>query len=44
MKKFKDYDDFLINLVKNIDPANEGFISYEQLVLGFRKMGIELSY
>lgn len=43
-RSHKNYDDFLISVLKGMDPANEQCLTYEQVVLGFRRLCIDLSY
>ena len=42
--KFRNYEDFLINLVKNIDKDNHGFIDFNELVVGLKNLGFNLTY
>ena len=37
-KKFKTYDEFLISLVKQLDTNKNGFIEFDELTEGLKKL------
>ncbi|EGR34903.1 flagellar microtugule protofilament ribbon protein, putative [Ichthyophthirius multifiliis] len=43
-QKFKSYEDFLIQFVKNIDQDAQGQVDFNQVVRGLQKLGFNLTY
>ena len=42
--KFASYEDFLMHIVRNVDPANLGFVAKENVAEGLKKYFIEFNY
>ncbi|EGR32401.1 flagellar microtugule protofilament ribbon protein, putative [Ichthyophthirius multifiliis] len=42
--KFGSYNQFIVELIKNIDQQGKGLIDFNDLVVGFKKLGFNLSY
>lgn len=41
--KFASYEDFLVNLIKRIDPEGKGLVDFNQFVIGLKQLGFLLS-
>ena len=42
--KYSSYDQFMVELIKNIDVEGRGFIDFNELVVGLKRVGFNLTY
>jgi len=40
---YPSFDDFLVNVIKQLDKKKKGFITYDDLILGMHDLGIEVT-
>ena len=43
-KGYNSFEDYLIDLIKYLDSNNNGVICFDELVVGLKNLGINLSY
>jgi len=43
-KKYKSFEEYLIDLLKKLDKNGNGTVEYEELVSGLKDLGFNLTY
>ena len=41
--RFKDFNDYLVSILKALDPQNKGFVSSDEIYEGFKKLDLYLT-
>lgn len=41
---YPSFDEYLVQMLKSVDPLGYHHITYEELCLGLRKMNLDLNY